>query len=439
MAKGSKKKSPKRRPRKSGPRRNPNKRSAPKRQDVSLDELKLIISKVQGVDADELQKLEAAVDTLGLMTRELEAKGASIRRLRRLIFGPSTEKTSKVLGNIEKKDGDKAASDDTTDATADADSSDASMEQADTAAGNDHSSKDSDDSKQDKPKRKGHGRRGAADYTGAKRCSVDHGTLKHGDRCPECEKGKVYRQKKPKTLVCVTGVAPLEATVYEMERLRCNLCGEVFTAEVPEGVGEEKYDAKSAAMIALLKYGCGMPFNRLAKLEESLGIPLPASTQWEVVYPAADKMMPVFTEFIRQAAQGKLLYNDDTVGRILKLEGIKTGPFVIDDDGIDKKRKGIFTTGIISVSGGYEIALFFTSRKHAGENLETVLMRRNSKLNTPLQMSDGLGTNTAGDFETIESECNSHSRRKYVDVANNFPDEVGCRASRSLRISYNLT
>ena len=425
MAKGSKKKSPKRRPRKSGPRRNPKRQSAPKRQDVSLDELKSIVSKVQGIDADELQKLEAAVDTLGLMTQELEAKGASIRRLRRLIFGPSTEKTSKVLGNIEKKDGDKAASDDPTDATTGADSSDASMKQADTAAGSDRSSEDSDDSKKDKPKRKGHGRRGAADYTGAKRCSVDHGTLKHGDRCPECEKGKVYRQKVPKTLVRVTGVAPLEATVYEMERLRCNLCGEVFTAEVPEGVGEKKYDTKSAAMIALLKYGCGMPFNRLAKLEESLGIPLPASTQWEEVYPAADKMMPVFTEFIRQAAQGKLLYNDDTVGRILKLEGIKTGPFVIDDDGIDKKRKGIFTTGIVSVSGGHEIALFFTSRKHAGENLETVLKRRNEELNTPVQMSDGLGTNTAGDFETIESECNCHSRRKYVEVANNFPDEVG--------------
>ncbi|MBN2871270.1 MAG: transposase, partial [Campylobacterales bacterium] len=262
------------------------------------------------------------------------------------------------------------------------------------------------------------------EYTGAERIKVDHSTLKHGDRCPECEKGKVYRQKQPKTLVRVTGVAPLVATVYEIERLRCNLCGEVFTADVPDGVGEEKYDVKSAAMIALLKYGCGMPFNRLADLEESLGIPLPASTQWEVVQPAADKMMPVFTEFIRQAAQGKLFYNDDTIGRILEIDGVKTGPFVIDDEGIDKKRKGIFTTGIVSVTGGHKIVLFFTSRKHAGENLETVLMHRDSELGPPIQMSDGLGTNTAGDFETIESECNCHARRKYVEVTDNFPDEV---------------
>ncbi len=37
-------------------------------------------------------------------------------------------------------------------------------------------------------------------------------------------------------------MAPLSATVYEQERLRCNLCGEVFTAPAPDGVGSEKYD-----------------------------------------------------------------------------------------------------------------------------------------------------------------------------------------------------
>ncbi len=49
--------------------------------------------------------------------------------------------------------------------------------------------------------------------------------------------------------------------------LRCNLCGEVFE-------GERKYDQSAAAMIALLKYGSGVPFYRLAGLEKNLGIPL---------------------------------------------------------------------------------------------------------------------------------------------------------------------
>ena len=84
----------------------------------------------------------------------------------------------------------------------------------------------------------------------------------------------------------IVGQAPLAATVYELDRLRCNLCGEVFTAPEPEGIGPEKYDETTAAMIALLKYGSGMPFYRLEKLEQALGIPLPASTQWEIVEDA---------------------------------------------------------------------------------------------------------------------------------------------------------
>ena len=44
-----------------------------------------------------------------------------------------------------------------------------------------------------------------------------------------------------------------------------------------------KYDEGAAAMIGLLKYGCGLPFRRIQRLEQALDIPLPATTQWEVV------------------------------------------------------------------------------------------------------------------------------------------------------------
>ncbi len=122
---------------------------------------------------------------------------------------------------------------------------------------------------------KGHGRNGASSYTGAKKVAVPHPTLHVGDACPDCAKGKVYPQKEPRVLVRIVGQAPLAATVYELGRLRCNLCGEVFTAQAPEGIGPEKYDETTAAMIALLKYGSGMPFYRLEQLEQLLDIPLP--------------------------------------------------------------------------------------------------------------------------------------------------------------------
>lgn len=132
--------------------------------------------------------------------------------------------------------------------------------------------------KPDKPA--GHGRNGAEAFRGARQVKIAHQKLNHGDRCPECGRGHVYEQKEPKVLVCIVGQAPVAATLYSLERLRCNACGQVFTAQAPEGIGEEKYDATAAAMIAQMKYGSGMPFNRLERLEKNLGIPLRAATQW---------------------------------------------------------------------------------------------------------------------------------------------------------------
>ena len=89
-----------------------------------------------------------------------------------------------------------------------------------------------------KPKRAaaGHGRHGAAAYGGARKVQVPHASLKAGDACPDtaCD-GKVYLQRDPGVLVRIQGQAPIAATVYELEKLRCNLCGKVFTAAAPEG------------------------------------------------------------------------------------------------------------------------------------------------------------------------------------------------------------
>jgi transposase len=120
----------------------------------------------------------------------------------------------------------------------------------------------------DTPPPPGHGRNGAEAFSGARKVDIKHEKLTHGDRCPECGKGNVYGQKEPKVLVRIIGQAPLAATVYSLERLRCGACGQVFTALEPEGVGAEKYDETAAAMIAQLKYGAGTPFYRLEQLEK---------------------------------------------------------------------------------------------------------------------------------------------------------------------------
>src|SRR5947209_3382247 len=165
----------------------------------------------------------------------------------------------------------------------------------------------------------GHGRNGANAFRGAEKVKIAHPNLQSGNRCPDCGRGNVYEQKEPRVLVRIVGQAPLAATVYELERLRCNACGQIFTAQEPEGVGAEKYDETAAAMIAQMKYGSGVPFYRLEQMEELMGIPLPAATQWEIVEEAAEVMKPARDELIRQAAQGEVLHNDDTSMRVLRL------------------------------------------------------------------------------------------------------------------------
>jgi transposase len=262
----------------------------------------------------------------------------------------------------------------------------------------------------------GHGRNGAAAFVGTTRVTIPHATLQSGNACPECGEGKVYRQKEAATLIRIVGQAPLKATIFEMERLRCNACGQIFTAAEPETAGPDKYDATAVAMIALLKYGTGVPFKRLERLEGQLAIPLPAATQWDLMAAAAKLLQAVLQELIRQAAQGRVLHNDDTSMRILLLAR-EPGD----------QRTGIFTSGIVSLVGTWRIALFFTGPKHAGENIAEVLKQRARELPAPIQMWDALSRNRPKltEVTVLVANCLAHGRRQVVEVAENFPQE--CR------------
>jgi len=267
----------------------------------------------------------------------------------------------------------------------------------------------------------GHGRRAAAAYPGARRIVVAHPTLRAGDRCPECHTGKVYPQREPKWQIRFVGQAPLAATVYERERLRCNLCNQIFTAPAPAGVGEAKYDQTAASTLALLKYGSGMPWTRLAGLQARYGMPLPESTQYEILQEAAVALRPVLDKLIRQAAQGEVLHNDDTGMQVLGLKADAEAP----DEAAGRPRTGTFTSAIVARVADHQIALFFTGRRHAGENLATVLAHRAVDLAPPIQMCDALSRNLPKPLEVILANCLAHGRRQFVEVAATFPDE--CR------------
>lgn len=371
---------------------------------MEIEELEAIVARAEkAMSPEDHRRLKAAIETFAWLASEIEQKSASIARLQRLLFGAKTEKAAHVLGANPLESG---------------------------------RSEESGGPSQDKKRRRGHGRNGASAYPGAERISVPHESLRAGDCCPSCKKGKVYRRKEPQTLIRVTGQAPLPARAYEKEVLRCSRCQEVFVAKSPEGVGDEKYDEAAGSIIAVLKYGTGFPFHRLERLEKGFGIPLPEATQWEIVAGVADVVAPAHEELKRQAAQGEVLHNDDTPMTILSLLPSSSRPNESEADGDEgdegdeekenKERKGVRTSGIVAKTEGHEIALFFTGREHAGENLGKVLAKRAKETAPPIQMCDGLTSNHApAEFVTILSNCVAHGRRKFVELVSAFPDE--CR------------
>ena len=359
--------------------------------EVTPEELEALLETVrEALGEAGYQKLKAAIRTLSYVTELLETREATLASLRRLLCHTRSEKTEAVLEQ----------------------------------AGIPRSPTPREPSTEVGSKKPGHGRKGAKAYPGAQRIEVPHATLYRGDRCPGCQRGKVYPLSEPGLLVRLRGQAPIAATVYELEKLRCNLCGEVFTAKAPAGVGQEKYDSTTASMIALLRYGSGFPWNRLADLEESLGVPLPVATQCEIVAEAAATLQPAMEELIRQAAQGAVLHNDDTSMPVLALRR-NAGQVDTDDAASDAaERTGVFTSGIVSTAQKQTIALFFTGRQHAGENLADVLRRRATELAPPLQMCDALSRNLPKlpeKLEVIVGHCLAHARRRFVEVIENFP------------------
>src|SRR5208337_1002936 len=156
---------------------------------------------------------------------------------------------------------------------------------------------------------------------------------------------------------------------------------------------------------------------------ELMGIPLPAATQWEVIAEAAEVIKPARDELIRQAAQGEVLHNDDTSMRVLRLVREPSD-----------QRTGVFTSGIVATGAGRKIALYFTGRQHAGENLAEVIRRRAPDLDAPIQMCDAASRNVPKLSEGVEilvANCLAHGRRQFVEVARRaFPRSAAACSKR---------
>ncbi|MFZ0565008.1 MAG: IS66 family transposase [Chlamydiales bacterium] len=312
------------------------------------------------------------------MNLSLQEKELTIRRLRS-IFGIKTETAKKLL---------------------------------DVAQGQNTGQGNKEEKKKD-PKKGKHGHKPATAFTEAKTINVAHQTLKKRDLCPSCRQGKLF-SLKPGSVIRIIGQPWLQVEIYRPERLRCSSCSKTFTAALPKEIAiGSRTDSTAKATVSILKYRGGLPFYRQQQMQEMLGAPLSASEIWQMTEEVADSVHPIYAVLCQKAANAQVLQNDDTAANILSIkQEIK-----------DEKRKGIFTTAILAtLTDRIRIGLFFTGRKHAGENLNDLL--NNRERGPPIQQCDAASRNVPKDHETRLANCLAHARRKFYELIEVWPQVV---------------
>jgi transposase len=357
-----------------------------------------------------------------LMLTVQEAK-LSVRRLRRLLFG----KPLKAPGLPEAERG-LTASDEPIPGAAE---SSFGQEAGPISEGPGSKAAVGDSAAEATPKAKGGhrpgtGRLGADAYEGAERVECRHEELAVGQRCPVCGQGTLY-ELPPGSEIRIDGHALLSALRYELQKLRCSACGQIFTATLPDEAGAEKYSARARAVLAVSRYYLGLPFYRLQGYQAMLGVPVPDATQWDQIEKVGDCAYVVFAQMEKVAAQGELIFQDDTAVRILSL--MKENLQMLAEaeaQGLSQPtaRTGMHTTALAVKAGEHTIILYYSSRRHAGENLQGLLDKREAGLAKPLAMSDALASNAVTDeAAVIRCHCLAHGRRKFSDLTEVFPQE----------------
>jgi transposase len=267
--------------------------------------------------------------------------------------------------------------------------------------------------------RPGHGRHSAQAYGGAQRVACRHEALAIGQRCPVCGRGRLY-PVAPGVAMRINGHALLSAIRYELEKRRCSAGGQIFTAPLPEAAGGEKYSARARAVLVMARYYLGVPLYRLEEYQAMVGVSVADATQWDQIERVADCAYPVFEHLQALAAQGELIYQDDTHVRILSLIAANRQAHADNTSGA---RTGMYTTALVAQQGAQTICLYFSGRAHAGENLATLLTQRAADRGKPLVMSDALAMNDADETALLRCHCLAHGRRKFVELEDVFPQE----------------
>lgn len=234
-----------------------------------------------------------------------------------------------------------------------------------------------------------------------------------GGPCPDGCGGRLYHYGES-AAIRITGQGFAKVTQLNLEQLRCNGCGVLKTAAIPKAWQGGKYDARFKSVLSLQKYYLGTPFYAIERFQAVIKQPLPDATQWMLCEEVADAVYPVRSvlEYL-VAADDKVSYDDTRVRILSHLK------MVMDDPSI--KRRGCYTTAVLGSHQNHPITLFYSSPKHAGENVAHILSLRDKALPPIKTMSDALAANLSHDYKVILCKCLSHGLRKFSELEYVFP------------------
>lgn len=269
---------------------------------------------------------------------------------------------------------------------------------------------------------KGHGRNNADAYKGAEVIDVKHQELKPGDDCPDeyCD-GKLYEMSEPGVFIQVIGSPLATARRYNVQKLRCTLCQKIYQASLPEGVGDKKYDENFVSMLMINKYFISVPFYRQDRLQNYLGMPLPSSTQWDLMYEHKPMLKALYDALLVDAANGIGISYDDTSVKILsEIQAKKKA-----EKG-EKKKHNCFTTGIVSAYEDHRTYVFMSDNRTAGQIIvEMIKTYRDEDRDRPILMCDALTANIPQEIADdlyLLCYCLVHARRQFYELPNGYDD-----------------
>ena len=166
---------------------------------------------------------------------------------------------------------------------------------------------------------------------------------------------------------------------------------------VPAEAGERNIARGPGRCLVLGRYYLGLPFYRLEGYQAMLGVPVADATQWDQIERVADCGYVVFEHLETLAAQGELIYQDDTRVRILSLiaENQRAGARGGQGSSQSADPRDVHH-GLVVQAGERTICLYYCGSCPCGGEPGGAVDQREADRDKPLVMSDALAEQCRG-------------------------------------------